>query len=1738
LDAGLMPATTFSGFASLGDRIWADLNANGIQDPEEGGLPAIKIKLIDGNSGAELDSTRTDAFGKFMFTGLEPGPYYLKAGQIPAAYNFSAALAGGDVETDSDFDPVTGQTGMIILEEGEDKLHSDGGLFLLIPEGSVRGQVWNDADQDGIFAANEKGVPGITVSLFDASGLKVATTSSDFNGKYYFSNIPAGDYRIGFNNLPDGFNFTLQDAGGNDMLDSDPDPVSGLTELFNLSSGQELSAKDAGLFGNLAVLGSRVWMDLDADGIREPNEPLFPGVTLYLLNSSGTKIATGVTNENGLIQFSNLTPGTYSLEFVLVEERMKLSPQDQDPGDVYDSDVDPLTGRIDGIVLNAGTLDLNRDAGLFIPRAGSLGDKIWKDLNSNGLQDPSEPGLEGVTLQLSDSTGTLISVAVTDESGQYRLSDIPDGEYSVELGTLLPGYAFTLADAGSSDSEDSDVDPLTGAGPVIQISGGTDQSDYDGGAGKPSIGNRVWLDLNENGIQDGTETGLSGITISLFNQNGSLLSSVRSDAMGIYRFTDLDTGIYRVGITYPVNYILTGSDLGSNDLFDSDIQPLSGMSDPVHLNGVSPDESVDIGLVYKPGLDTGLEGMVWFDENGDGTRAANETPLSGITLSLFDDGGSLVTSTVTNGEGRYSFHNLEAGTYAAGITLPAGMVLSAADQASTDTTDSDFQVSSQRIVGINLGSATKLSGLDAGLVIAPANTASLGDMVWLDGNQNGIQDMDEPGLGGVTVELYGADGFSLLRTTETDGLGSYSFTGLPIGAYYLRFTGLPGGYSFTSALTGVDPQADSDPDNAGDTKIMVLTAGMRKMDVDAGIIASGSGNAAIGQMVWYDQNRDGAIDPSELGVPGIPVVLMDADGQILQRTVSDPNGRYMFRGIPAGSYRVGFLSLPKGFGFSPKNQAGDEQIDSDAGTNGITDLIELASGEIRTNIGAGIYKAGIPAGTGSLGQRVWLDADQDGIMDADEPGMPGIQVLLYAGDGITKLDSTHSDAAGAFMFTGLNSGNYLLEFTKLPAGYGFTSRYAGGNDQLDSDPDPATGKTGILFVPEGTDLLEVDAGIFDPTATARISSRVWNDKNGNGISEDNEPGVPGIEVSLINASGDTERMVISDESGNFGFAGLPAGSYKLRFCNLPEGFSFTQRNAGADSLDSDADQKSGYTRVISLLSGGHLTGLNAGINGSVAVLGNQIWEDRNGNGIRETGENGISGVTVILYDNLLNPVSKAITDKNGKYSFLNLNPGTYRVGIVTSPGNMTLTDMDLGGDESLDSDLDPATGLSDPIILSPGDIELTLDAGLKPEGFSLGKGTVWRDANANGIREATESLLPGLLVSFYDLADNPVSAALTDGSGSYFFNRIQDNVYKARFVNLPQHAAFTQKDAGGNDASDSDVNQGTGETDFFILAEDAIAANHDAGLVWGGDLGSLVWYDSNRDGILDRGELPAGGVRVELIDSDGLTPLDTVITAADGTYLFDDRLPGTYFVRFSEFPGGMYLTLRDQGGDDDVDSDPDQPSGITAPFALAEAGQIMNIFAGLTNQSFPVELLSFSAEWAGEDALLRWVTTFELNSDYFVVERSFDKMNYFPIGTVRAAGNSQETNSYSLTDPDIAHEGQPVMYYRLKQVDLDGSARYISDQLELRTLQVEELEVMAYPQPATGFVFIRILNPVSETLELEMVNNLGQQILHRMEAVNAGSHELRLDLKDLPAGFYYLHIAGEYGETVQKLILE
>ncbi|NME70214.1 T9SS type A sorting domain-containing protein [Flammeovirga aprica] len=178
----------------------------------------------------------------------------------------------------------------------------------------------------------------------------------------------------------------------------------------------------------------------------------------------------------------------------------------------------------------------------------------------------------------------------------------------------------------------------------------------------------------------------------------------------------------------------------------------------------------------------------------------------------------------------------------------------------------------------------------------------------------------------------------------------------------------------------------------------------------------------------------------------------------------------------------------------------------------------------------------------------------------------------------------------------------------------------------------------------------------------------------------------------------------------------------------------------------------------------------------------------------------------------------------------------------------------------------------------------------------------------------------------------------------------------------------------------------------------------------------------------------------------------------------------------------------------------------------ASASIMVDDFADL-----PVELRSFDVFNVDGEALVKWETLWEINNDYFVVEKSRNRRNWEEVEQVKGYGNSNYLLSYEVKDENPL---SGLSYYRLKQVDFDGTATY-SEIKAFSTDKTVELELVAYPNPLQDQLTILVRQAYHNRMQLFTIT--GQRVDFRI--VESEEERIKIALPNLEKGMYVLRVA-------------
>lgn len=1260
------------------------------------------------------------------------------------------------------------------------------------PNLALGNRVWYDTNNDGL-NGGENGVEGVTVKLYKddnndnvADGASIATDITDNDGYYGFTSLAAGNYIVGFV-MPKGYMSSSVDGG-------DPDDNTNLDDNGQVFVGDEVR----GLAITLTAGG-----EPDNSGYENISYDFGILPNCDCVNSTGNKLVNG-SFENGTTGWSwsggNVTTGT---GFIACGAKNGFLDQTSGTAKIWQ----------DVAVTSGATVTFSAFAGTH---TGGIG---------------CSPKITLIFLSSSNAVLAQYDVPVTRDV-DVNFNQLEN--YSITA--VAPSGTAKVRAQGSITCNTLKMDAfcLTITGPA-------------------SLGDRVWKDDNSNGIQDNGEVGVAGVTLALLNSSGAVIATTTTDATGLYKFANLAPGTYSVRVTPPSNYSLSAKDQGADDALDSDFDPVSYTTGTYTLVAGQNRTDVDAGLKFSQPSTASVGDRVWLDLDADGVQDGNEPGVSNVLITLYNSSNVAIRSTFTDVDGLYLFTDVPAGSYSVGVSLPPSMVFTTNTGAVSVATNSDVVPSTGKTAAFTVNAGDQIRYVDAGIKTQQIANGSVGDYVWNDLDKDGTQELGEPGIPNVTVRLVNANTNAVIATTTTNVVGKYIFNDVAPGDYLVEFV-TPSGYTTTTRLSPnpVLSGTDSDVNSAtGRSGVFSLGTGQRITTIDAGYwITVSSGTAKLGDRVWYDVDQDGVQDANEPSVPGVTVILYNSAGTAIAQKITDQTGFYYFTDLAAGSYSVGFSNLPEGFTFTTQG-AGTAATGSDANpATGRTANVTLAAGQVNLDVDAGIKQA--LAGTASLGNKIWFDLNNNGVQESGELGVGGVTVELLdaAGNAVDKDPITAgvqptvtiTNGLGEYLFTGLQAGEYRVRFSTLPTGYAVVIKNTGANRDVDSDGNTIAGgssTTDVINLSINQERLDIDLGLFNSTAPlGQLGDRVWFDTDNDGVQDATEQGVPGVSVALLDAAGVAIRTTVTDKDGIYKFINLANGTYSVAFSNLPAGFAFSAAdqtaNGGNDNNDSDADPATGITTGTYTISGNTNLTADDGIFSTRAALGDYVWYDSDADGIQDLTESGIPGVTVTLYNSGGTAVASTITDQSGRYFFSNLTAGNYTVGFTTIPEQLTFTVRDnaVAGDGA-DSDVDPATGRTGTITLAAGQVNLTVDGGLRPYVPASVGDFVWNDKNSDGLQKADEPGVAGIIVTLYNSANLPIGSAVTDGDGFYLITNVPPGTgYYLVFSNKPgANAPWTQQNVGGATAANNSKVNSAGQSNTFNIAEGENNRIMDAGLV-------------------------------------------------------------------------------------------------------------------------------------------------------------------------------------------------------------------------------------------------------------------------------------------------------------------
>lgn len=1120
----------------------------------------------------------TCALGQLDNTGVATISIPARVDVYPAGGNLTnTATVDTDPSKIGGIDPVPG--------------NNSANHTITVTRSTLSGTVFEDRDRAGAnggtpqAAGVEPRIAGVTITLTgtDAYGNAVnRTATTDAGGNYIFDHLPPSNGA--------GYTLTETQPAGYVNSPSDPPTSGGLqpslggTYVRGGSSGNTsytgipVGGNDNGVwywFPELRQpsLSGFVYIDVNGNGVRDAGtDTAINGATVRLLNASTLAVvATATTNASGAYSFTGLDPlVAYTLEEPLPAAPTGLANGPVNPGliggvacatgctaqpNTPAANTDriatiDLSSGADGTLFNFGEIQQTTISGL-----------VFVDANRNSALDPSDTGrLAGVTIRLvqgADCTsGTTLQTTTTAADGSYSFTNVTANQNYLVCETQPPGYGTGSAN-GTANSNVITITNLPPAGSANNNFGET----------LGQISGSVYQDYspatpanNDNGARDAGELGIANVPVTLTGTDSlgnPVNRTTTTDASGNWSFD----GLIAAG---PAGYTVT----------EGAIPPASGTYNDGRdtfgtAGGSTAVNDVISGIALTAGTQaTGylfgelpvapISGTVYVDRNRNGTMDGTPTDgrIAGVTVRLVQGAscaaGTTVQTTTTDANGNWSFSGAVAGqNYLVCETQPAGYGEGSTTPGAGNTTPATNTIAITNLPAA--GSAGNLFGERVG---------SLAGYVFLDAANDGARTGDA-GIAGVTVTLTGTDaaGNAVSRTATSDATGLYRFDDLlAAGA---------GGYGVTEqaaqpVVGGVTTlNGRTTAGSTGGTATAVATVPSAVTQIALGAAVDSTENnfgeilpVSIAGTVFIDINNNGVQNgPGDSGLANVTLVVTGTDdtGAAVTRTITTgPNGTYSVPDLRPGTYTITEPTQP------PGTTNGQTLAGNRGGTATTPAVLPSAISAIVLTTpgtsGTGYNFAEIP-NTSEIAGRVWLDTNNNAVIDGGETGIANITIELTGTDagGQAVSRTTTTDANGNWSFATLPPGTYTVREPNQPPATlnGQTVAGSAGGSATNVATVPSAISNIVLGVGQAS-----TANNFGELPGATISGTVIADANNNGLLDAGESGIANVTV-VLTGTDDLGAAVnvtaTTDANGRYSFPGLRPGTYTVTEPTQPPG---------------------------------------------------------------------------------------------------------------------------------------------------------------------------------------------------------------------------------------------------------------------------------------------------------------------------------------------------------------------------------------------------------------------------------------------------------------------------------------------------------------------------------------------------------------------------------------------------------
>ena len=750
-----------------------------------------------------------------------------------------------------------------------------------------------------------------------------------------------------------------------------------------------------------------------------------------------------------------------------------------------------------------------------------------------------------------------------------------------------------------------------------------------------------------------------------------------------------------------------------------------------------------------------------------------------------------------------------------------------------------------------------------------AGTGSLRIQVFFDKNGSGNQGDYEYGIANLTIYLLNeAEEVLAAAVTDTDGFAV--FENVPAGRYRTR-TNLPEGWYFTpyGGENKLTLNAyDITPAGSQTSGLLEISDGAESQQ---GIAIHNNAASAYG-FCWLEGDVDGLYKDGETKFGGVRIRLRDRENDFVYETETDENGSWSISNLRPGYY-VLTCEGPDGLMLTRYTQSRGKR--SYLTSDNPRRQMELKT-DSRTEMNIGFNWAAQVFG------RCYLDANYNGLYDEGELPLAGVKLTAKYQYDNAEASTTVSGDDGTYVLDALRGNQYSITVL-LPADGSIYTK------AVPSEP------LGNLFPPRGDrrdntlnnlkledmEQREMNIGAIYP---ASISGTVYFDDNFSATADGSEKAVAGFTVTVRDADGNAVATTRTNGEGVYKVENLTPGDYSLDVAAV-SGYAFTKQGEGNVILNRTGGQ--GYSELFRVELGASVTGRDIGMIRPGTVRG-AVFADRNDNGIRDAGEDGLTGVKVRLMSETEGEAFNAEIGTDGAFLFDAVMPGRYYLEYmlperavfarITNGGNQ-ITEMQIAETGSI--------GRTDSFDFVTGQV---VDAPVCGA-LTLGRieGTAYRDHDGNG-RMENEETLAGVTVKLIPSREQlDTITAVTGEDGAFLLEDLRPDSYRLE-IECPDGYVVSRTDSLKLPLTAGKARQ-TVALDVPMGAE---WLDQKTGAVRPAAICGQVWLDENNNGVFDEDERTPAGYTLYLTDETTGNVFDTPVTDENGIFASEGIIPGKF----------------------------------------------------------------------------------------------------------------------------------------------------------------------------------------------------------------------------------------------------